>query len=71
RNTTGHTAGFLMATSLVIQRPPTWASQWPLTQPTDGAYARETESPLTRAGSLWGDLAVMVHTVKAVHVAVK
>ncbi|MFE9883266.1 hypothetical protein ACFYR3_45060, partial [Streptomyces sp. NPDC005784] len=31
RNTTGHTPGFLMATSLVIQRPPTWASQWPLT----------------------------------------
>ncbi|MFF0000090.1 CU044_2847 family protein, partial [Streptomyces avermitilis] len=35
RNTTGHTPGFLMATSLVIQRPPTWVSQWPLTRSTD------------------------------------
>ncbi|MGW6793644.1 hypothetical protein [Streptomyces chartreusis] len=38
--------------------------------PTDGGDARETPIPLTFTGSLWGDLAVLIHAVKNKHDAV-
>lgn len=38
--------------------------------PTDGGGDRETQIPLTRTGSLWGDLAVLICAVKNMHEAV-
>ncbi|MFJ1874179.1 hypothetical protein [Streptomyces chartreusis] len=38
--------------------------------PTDGGDDRETHIPLTRTGSLWGDLAVLIHAVKGLYAAV-